>query len=62
MKPWEEKIVPGGLAVAGLLFLIAAFKPAFAGGSLNVTFLLVGLVCAVLAVVAWRRSHGTARR
>lgn len=58
MKPWEQMLVPGGLAAAGLLFLIAAFRPAFAGGSLNVTFCLVGLVCAVLAVVTWRKSHG----
>ena len=59
MKPWEQKIIPGGLAAAGLPVPIAAVRPAFAGGSLNVTFFLVGLVCGVLAVVAWRRSHGT---
>lgn len=59
MKRWEEKIVPGGLAVAGLVFIIAAIRPAFAGGSLNVTFLLVGLACAVLAAVVCRRAHVT---
>ncbi|MHB0968671.1 MAG: hypothetical protein ACYC7A_09940 [Thermoanaerobaculia bacterium] len=56
MKSWERKIVPVGLAVAGLVFLIAAVRPALAGGSLDVTFFLIGVVCAVIAVVAWRKT------
>jgi hypothetical protein len=60
MKPWERKIVPVGLGVAGLVFLIASFRPALAGGSLDVTFFLIGVVCAVVAVVAWRKTQGTA--
>ena len=59
MKPWEQKIVPAGLALAGVVFLVAAVRPAFLDGSLDVTFLLVGIVCVVLSAVAWRRSHGT---
>lgn len=59
MKPWERKIVPVGLAAASLASLVAAFKPTFAGGSLDVTFFLGGLACAVLAVVAWRKFAGT---
>lgn len=59
MKPWEQKIVPLGLAAASVISLIVAFRPALAGGSLDVTFFLFGVVCAVLAVVAWRKAHGT---
>ena len=59
MKPWEQKIVPAGLAIAGVLFLIAALRPALAGDSLDVTFLLVGIVALLLSVVAWQRSRGT---
>lgn len=58
MKPWEQMIVPVGLAVAGLVFLVAALRPAFAGESLNVVFLLVGVACVVFAIVAWRKSRG----
>ncbi|HEU5161711.1 MAG TPA: hypothetical protein VFV54_01065 [Thermoanaerobaculia bacterium] len=58
MKPWEQMIVPVGLAVAGLVFLVAAFRPAFAGESLNVVFLLAGGACVVFAIVAWRKSRG----
>jgi hypothetical protein len=58
MKPWEQKIVPAGLAIAGVVFVIAAVRPALSDATLNVTFLLVGIVATVLAVVTWRRSHG----
>jgi hypothetical protein len=55
MKSWERKIVPVGFGVAGLVFVIAGVRPALAGGSLDVTFFLIGVVCAVIAVVAWRK-------
>ncbi len=57
MKNWERKLAPGGLAVAGLVFLIAAVKPVIAGLPLNVTFLLIGLACLVLGIAVWRRSN-----
>jgi uncharacterized membrane protein YvlD (DUF360 family) len=56
MKSWERKLVPVGFAAASLGFLIAAVRPALAGGSLDVTFFLLGVVCAVIAVVAWRKA------
>lgn len=55
MKRWESAIVPGGLAVAGLVFLFAAFKPSFVGSPLNVPFLLFGVVCLVGGIVLWRK-------
>ena len=58
MKSWEQKIVPAGLAIAGVVFLIAAARPALDGGSLNVTFLLAGIVAVLLSVVAWRGTRG----
>jgi hypothetical protein len=57
LKPWERKIVPGGLAIAGIVFVIAALRPAFADGSLNVTFLLVGLVCVAVGVFALAKAQ-----
>jgi hypothetical protein len=57
MKRWEQKIVLAGLAIAGVVFLIAGVRPALGDGSLNVTFLLVGLACSVLGAVALRRSR-----
>lgn len=59
MKTWEKQIIPVGLAAASLVSLIAAFRPSFAGGDMDVTFLIVGLVCAGLAVAAWRKSRDT---
>lgn len=59
MKPWEQKIIPVGLTAAGLLFLVAAVKPAFVGQSLNVVFFMAGVVCIAFGVVAWRKSRGT---
>lgn len=58
MKTWERRLVPGGFAVAGLVFLVAAVKPVITGLALNVTFLLVGLACVVLGVAVSRRSAG----
>lgn len=55
MKRWESAIVPGGLAVAGLFFLLAAFRPSFGGLPPNVPFLLFGAVCLVGGIVLWRK-------
>ena len=60
MKPWEQKIVPVGLTAAGLVSLFVAVRPAFAGGSLDVVFFLLGVVCIILGVVAWRKSRSAA--
>lgn len=55
MRRWESKIVPGGFALAGLVFLFAAFKPAFGDSAVNVTFLLLGVACLVVGVVVSRK-------
>lgn len=56
MKKWESGIVPGGLVLAGLVFLFAAVKPALSGLPLNVTFLLVGVVAVIAGTALWRRT------
>jgi len=48
-------IVRFGFLLAGLLFLLAAVKPAFRGGSLNATFLVIGVACIVLGSVIGRK-------
>jgi len=58
MKTWERRFVTGGVALAGVIFLIAAVKPALSGASLNATFLLVGAVLIVGAGAAWRKPGG----
>ena len=58
MKRWEGRLVPGGFALAGLVFLFAAFKPSFSGAPPNVPFLLFGVVCLVGGIVAWRKLEG----
>lgn len=54
MKTWERRLVLAGLGIAGLLFLVAAVKPALQGGSLDVTFFLLGVVMVVGAIATWR--------
>lgn len=57
MKVWEHRLVTGGLALAGVLFLVGAVRPTIIDGQpLNVAFLLVGVVCLVLGVVGWWRG------
>ncbi|MBI1982646.1 MAG: hypothetical protein HYS61_00420 [Acidobacteria bacterium] len=48
-------IVRFGFLLAGLLFLFAAAKPAFRGGSLNATFLVIGVACIVVGAVVGRK-------
>lgn len=59
MKAWERNLVLIGLLIAGLLFLVGAVKPAFTGLPLNVTFLVVGVACLLIGILAWRRSGRT---
>ena len=54
-----KNIVTFGLVLAGLLFLFAAVKPAFAGGSLNPAFLVIGAACIVRGLVVGRKPDGT---
>jgi len=58
MKKWEGRFVIGGFTLAGLVFLLAALKPLMGGEPLNATFLLLGVACVVVGVVAWRGFHG----
>lgn len=57
MKTWERNFVIAGLALAGLVFLIAAIRPAIDGGSLDATFFLLGAVLIVGAGAAWRKAR-----
>ena len=61
MKIWERGLISGGLAIAGFLFLIAAFRPILSGLPLNVTFFLIGIVVLVGGVVAWRKLAKSAQ-
>lgn len=61
MKIWERRLISGGLAIAGFLFLIAAFRPILSGLPLNVTFFLIGVVVFVGGVVAWRKLPQSAQ-
>lgn len=58
MKLWEHRLIAGGLVLAGVLFVIAAVRPAINGETLNVVFFLVGVVSLVLGVLGWRRTSG----
>ena len=60
MKAWEHKIVPGGFALAGALFLVAALKPAVTGQPLNAAFFVIGIVFLVFGVVVYRKRRGSA--
>jgi hypothetical protein len=60
MKSWERRLVPGGFAAAGLLFLFAAFKPSLDAQPMNATFFVLGLVFLVTGFVMWRKSSGAA--
>jgi len=55
MKSWERWLVPGGLALAGLLFLFAAFKPSFNGLPMNTAFFVLGFVFLILGFILSRR-------
>lgn len=58
MNIWEGRLITGGLALAGLLFLVAALKPVIDGRPLNATFFLIGLVVLVIGVAGWRKFDG----
>ena len=53
-----KNIVRYGLLLAGALFVFAAAKPAFVGGSLDLSFLVIGAACIVLGVVVGRKPDG----
>jgi len=55
MKSWERWLIPGGLALAGLLFLFAAFKPSFNGLPMNTTFFVLGVVFLILGFALSRK-------
>ena len=55
MKTWERRIVPVGFAVAGAMFLFAAFKPVVTHQPLNVAFLVTGIACLILGLALLRR-------
>jgi hypothetical protein len=58
MKVWEQRLVPAGFALAGVLFLVAAIKPVIKGQTLNAAFLIVGALCLILGIAIARKSRG----
>jgi hypothetical protein len=57
MKKWERNIAPVGLFLAGVLFVVAAVIPTFRGQQLNAAFLPLGIVFAIVGLVAWRKAQ-----
>lgn len=41
-------IVRAGMLLAGTLFMFAAARPAFSGGSMNGAFFVIGIACALI--------------
>lgn len=58
MKPWEQKIVPMGFGLAGVLFIIAAVISAFKGKGFNAAFFSLGTLFLILGVATARKSGG----
>ena len=51
-------IVKFGILLAGALFLFAAVKPTFGGGTLNATFFVIGVACILIGFVLLRKPGG----
>ena len=51
-------IVKWGMVLAGALFLFAAVKPTFRGGTLDVTFFVIGIACLLIGFVLLRKPGG----
>lgn len=56
----RKKLIATGFALVGAVSLVAAVLPAIKGQSPNVTFLGIGVIWFVLAVVAARKPGGGA--
>ena len=56
----RKKLIATGFAVVGTVSLVAAVLPAIKGQSPNVTFLGIGVIWFVLAVVVARKQGGGA--
>jgi hypothetical protein len=52
----KKKIVPLSFALSAVLFLFAALEPVSQGQALNATFLSIGALSFVLALVIWRKA------
>ena len=51
-------IVKFSMLLAGALFIFAAVKPAFAGGSLDATFFVIGVACVLIGIALLRKRGG----
>ncbi|MBI4502838.1 MAG: hypothetical protein HY700_16960 [Gemmatimonadetes bacterium] len=51
-------IIRVGMLLAGALFIFAAAKPAFTGGSMNATFFVIGIACALIGFAVGRKPSG----
>ena len=51
-------IVKLGMLLSSVLFLFAAVKPTFDGGSLDVTFFVIGIACTLVGLVLLRKPRG----
>ena len=57
MKVWEQKLVPIGFTLSGLLFLLAAVvKPLIKGQPINAAFLSLGALFLILGIATWRKA------
>ena len=61
MKTWQHKLGPALFALAGVLFMVAAFKPGRTGQSFNVSYLGVGIMFLVLGFVFLVKPGGPTR-
>jgi hypothetical protein len=52
----KKKIVPLSFALSAALFLFAALAPAIKGQALNATYLSIGALSLVLALMTWRKG------
>ena len=53
-----QSIVKFGVLLAGALFVFAAVRPAFTGGTLDVTFFVIGVACVLGGLALLRKPGG----
>ena len=51
-------IVKVGMLLAGALFIFAAVKPTFRGGTLDITFFVIGVACGLVGLALLRKPGG----
>ena len=59
MKAWDQKIVPVGFGLAGVLFIIAAAISALKGKGFNAAYFSLGVLFLILGLAIARKSGGS---